>query len=168
VWSVGCSDGAELYSVAILLAEMGLLEGTCLLGTDCRADALARARDGIFDVRAIDGVPRTWIKQYFDRLPGTDAADAADERYRVRATVRSAVQWRRADVTRLQEPGQWDLILCRNMAMYLRSETSGKLWSHFEQALRPGGFLVLGKAERPVGAERLSMVGPCVYRRDRG
>lgn len=162
VWSVGCSEGAELYSVAILLAEMNLLERAYLLGTDCRSDALVRAREGIFDSRALRGVPDIWIKQYFEPAPRGDGRRA------VRPALRAALNWRTADVTRLQEPGHWDLILCRNMAMYLRSETSGKLWPEFEQSLRPGGYLVLGKAERPTGAARLSMVGPCVYRRDRG
>ena len=84
------------------------------------------------------------------------------------APLRTAVQWRTADVMRVQEPGVWDLILCRNMAMYLRPEASGKLWDLFERALRPGGYLVMGKAERPANARRLSPVGPCVFRRDRG
>jgi chemotaxis methyl-accepting protein methylase len=162
VWSVGCSDGAELYSIAILLAEMGLLDGAYLLGTDCRADAVASAREGIFDARALRGVPGVWIDQYFS--PVIEDGD----RYQLRARLRGAAQWRTANVTRLQEPGQWDLILCRNMAMYLRPESSGRLWTLFEQSLRPGGYLVLGKAERPTGAGRLSMVGPCIYRRDRG
>jgi chemotaxis methyl-accepting protein methylase len=52
--------------------------------------------------------------------------------------------------------------------MYLRPEVAGRLWQELEQALRPGGFLVLGKAERPMGTTRLSAAGPCIYRRDKG
>ena len=159
VWSVGCSDGQELYSVAILLAELGLLDGCYLLGTDCRSEAIQRARDGYYDATAIRHVPQAWVAKYFHRQT---------DRWRMVSALRTAVQWRTADVTRVQEPGVWDLILCRNMAMYLRPEASGRLWETFETALRPGGYLVLGKAERPVNARRLSPVGPCVYRRDRG
>ena len=159
VWSVGCSEGQELYSVAILLAELGLLDGCYLLGTDCRAEAIHRARDGCYDAAAIRHVPQAWVEKYFHRQT---------DRWRVVSSLRTAVQWRTADVTRVQEPGVWDLILCRNMAMYLRPEASGKLWETFETALRPGGYLVLGKAERPVNARRLSPVGPCLFRRDRG
>ena len=65
------------------------------------------------------------------------------------------------------EPGQWDVILCRNMAMYLAPEAAAALWRNLDSLLRPGGILVLGKAERPTGT-RLSMIAPCVYRRDRG
>lgn len=159
VWSVGCSEGQELYSVAILLAELNLLDGCYLLGTDCRNEAIHRARDGIYDAAALRAVPRAWIEKYFQ---------PQGDRRRVVPGLRTAVQWRTADVTRVQEPGVWDLILCRNMAMYLKPEASGKLWEMFQQALRPGGYLVLGKAERPANAKRLSPVGPCLFRRDRG
>ena len=159
VWSVGCSDGQELYSVAILLAELNLLDGCYLLGTDCRLEAIQRAREGIYEPAALKSVPPTWMEKYF--TPHGD-------RWRIASSLRTAVQWRTGDVTRLQEPGVWDLICCRNMAMYLRPEASGKLWELFERALRPGGYLVMGKAERPTNARRLSPVGPCLFRRDRG
>ena len=159
VWSVGCSEGQELYSTAILLAELGLLDGCYLLGTDCRSEAIHRARDGYYDAAALRSVPRAWVEKYFHRQT---------DRWRIVSSLRTAVQWRTADVTRVQEPGVWDLILCRNMAMYMRPETSGKLWEMFERALRPGGYLILGKAERPANARRLSLVGPCLFRRDRG
>lgn len=51
--------------------------------------------------------------------------------------------------------------------MYLKPEATAALWERFEQCLRPGGVLVLGKAERPVGAKRLSLLGHCMYRRNR-
>jgi chemotaxis protein methyltransferase CheR len=50
--SIGCSDGAELYSLAMLLAERGVLSGSYLLGMDCRSDAIAQARTGRFDAAA--------------------------------------------------------------------------------------------------------------------
>ncbi len=46
IWSAGCSSGEELYSLAILLAEAGLLAGSFLLGTDCRIEAVRQARSG--------------------------------------------------------------------------------------------------------------------------
>jgi chemotaxis methyl-accepting protein methylase len=158
VWSAGCSDGEEIYSVAMLLAEMNLLGGTYLLGTDCRPQAVARARAGRYEHRAMRDVPLAWQRNYFE--------GDGDAHARLRCEVRSAVQWRTGDVTRLCEPGAWDLILCRNLTMYLRLDVAGRIWSAFEDALRPGGFLVLGKAERPIGAQRLGLVAPCIYRRD--
>jgi chemotaxis protein methyltransferase CheR len=102
-------------------------------------------------------VPPAWWDKYFTR---------EELRLRVAPQLRSAIRWRTGDVTQIREPGQWDVILCRNMAMYLRPHVAAALWNELEEALRPGGFLILGKAERPTGARGLSAVSPCIYRRD--
>ncbi len=57
IWSAACSSGAELFSMAILLSETGLLERSYLLGTDCRDDAIERARLGLYDGTALKHVP---------------------------------------------------------------------------------------------------------------
>jgi len=157
VWSIGCSDGQELYSVAMLLAEIGLLQGATLLGTDCRSAAVARARHGVYDAAALRDVPVMLLHRYF--VPDGAVWRVCDE-------VRGAVQWRTGDVTQLTEPGAWDLILCRNVSMYLRCEVAARLRQVCEQALRPGGFAVFGKAERPGGPSRLVPLSPCIYRKE--
>jgi chemotaxis methyl-accepting protein methylase len=159
VWSAGCSNGAELYSVALLLLELGALwPGQCeLLGTDCRPEALAGAAAGVFEPATLKQVPPALLRQYFV---------CAGDHYRVRADIRSAVRWRRGDVLAAPEPGPWDLVLCRNLSIYLQPEASALLWSNLVGPLRPGGVLVPGKAERPLGVRGLASVGPCVYRKE--
>ena len=75
------------------------------------------------------------------------------------------MRWRTGDVLTLPEPGTWDLVLCRNLAIYLQPEAASGLWRRLGASLRPGGLLALGKAERPTGASDLAAVGPCLYRR---
>jgi len=161
VWSAGCSDGAELYSVAMLLAEWGALGAgrAELLGTDCRPDAVARAAAGSFDPGALRNVPPSIRERYC--TPDGDV-------YRVSAQLRHATAWRTGDVLAAAEPGPWDVVLCRNLAIYLRHDAVAALWTRLAAALRPGGLLVLGNAERPVGVRGLVPVGPCLYRRDAG
>src|SRR5258706_3143720 len=158
IWCLGCSDGNELYSLAMLLAEMKLLHRCQLLGTDCRLDAVKRARAGQFDAAAIKPVPPNFLSRYFIQ---------EQAHWRNKPAIRDAIHWRRADVLTLHEPGIWDLILCRNMTMYLAPEASTALFPRLQMSLRPGGVLVLGKAERPLAASHLSSIGPCIYRRDR-
>lgn len=165
VWSIGCSSGEELYSVAILLAEMGIASQSTLLGTDCRSGAIRQAREGIYEASALKNVPSEWMRNYFI---ASTTGPRGTTRYQLCNTLRRQIQWRTADTTRVLEPGQWDLILCRNTAMYFRSDVSGQLWEQLENVLRPGGYLVLGKAERPAGARLLSCVAPCIYRRTLG
>lgn len=161
IWSAGCSDGEEMYSLGILLAEMNMLERSYLLGTDCRPHAIARARAGCYEQRMLRDIRPDWRAKYFEQ----DQADPAH--VRIDADLRAAVQWRTGDVTRLCEPGTWDLILCRNLTMYLCPDIASRVYAALEDALRPGGFLVMGKAERPHGAHRLGAVAPCIYRKDR-
>jgi len=157
VWSVGCSDGPELYSVAMLLAERGGLQRSTLLGTDCRAEALVRAREGCYDPAAVRHVPQPLLSRYFQ----TEAAT-----WRVHPYLRAVSQWRAGNALTTPEPGTWDLILCRNMSIYMQPATAMRLWQLLVSCLQPGGYLVLGKAERPNGAG-LTAVAPCIFRRDR-
>jgi chemotaxis methyl-accepting protein methylase len=179
VWSAGCSDGAELYSVAMLLDECGALaRGDCeLLGTDCRPAAIARAAGAAYDPAAVRGVPPALLSRYFD-FDGSQ--------YRVAPAIQDAVRWRVADAL---DPsacpaGPFDLVLCRNLIIYLQPDAAAALWATLQSALRPGGVLLLGKAERPVGVRGLKPVGaesppaadpspaadsspvPCLYFRD--
>jgi chemotaxis methyl-accepting protein methylase len=156
-WCVGCSDGSELYSLAMLLDELGYEGRWHLLGTDCRGDAVRRAREGVYDGQGLRGLDEALLERYFVR-------EAADQ-WRVKPELRSSVHWRKADALSVDEPGAWDVILCRNMGMYLVPEAAAGLWRRLEAALRPGGLLVLGKAERPNGARDLAAIGPCIYRR---
>jgi chemotaxis protein methyltransferase CheR len=159
VWSAGCSDGAELYSISLMLAEMELLSGSYLLGTDCRPDAIERAKLGVFDANAIRNVSSELLDRYFERQ---------GDCWQIVPRIRRATHWRVADILTTQEPGAWDLLLFRNVSMYLRWDAASGLSDRIETALRPGGFLVLGKAERPIGAKRLALVSPCIYKRMRG
>jgi len=158
IWSAGCSDGAELYSIAMLLAEGNVLHRCYLLGTDCRSDVVKRASEGEFDAEAVKNVPTDLQARYFTK---------DGDRWRIHSWLRTVVQWRSANVLEVQEPGAWDMILCRNLAIYLRTAAAARLWQKLILGLRPGGVLVLGKAERPMPGDGLSVIGPCVYRRRR-
>jgi chemotaxis methyl-accepting protein methylase len=157
VWSAGCSEGQELYSAAMLLGERELLGRSELLGTDCRAGAIAQAREGSYEAAVLNDVPMILRDRYFQPSVGTQ--------HQLRAPLRERANWRRADVTQFAEPGPWDLIFCRNLTMYFQPAVAGQVWHRLEQSLRPGGFLVLGKAERPNGATRVAPYAPCIYRK---
>ncbi|HSZ57283.1 MAG TPA: protein-glutamate O-methyltransferase CheR [Tepidisphaeraceae bacterium] len=158
IWSAGCSDGSELYSVAMLVAEHGAVEHGTLLGTDCRPAALAQAREACYDTAAVSNVPASLFGKYFH---------FGDEGWRVHPSLRGASRWRAGELLRCCEPAGWDLILCRNLAIYMQPTSAQRLWTRLEHLLRPGGILVLGKAERPVGTKAMRFVAPCIYRRDR-
>jgi chemotaxis protein methyltransferase CheR len=159
IWSIGCSDGSELYSVAMALAEVGSLHNCDLIGTDCRSEAILRARAGVYEESALRGLPAGMVVRYFQ--PHAHG-------WMLRPEIRNCVRWQTSNILERIEPGPWDLILCRNVVMYMKSSATQPLWQLLQSALVRDGFLVLGKAERPIGANLLSMVEPCIFRRDRG
>lgn len=152
VWSAGCSEGAELYSVAMLLAKFGALEGSRLLGSDCRPAAIERAMRGVY----LPG------ERVMPATAGGHWQELADGRIAMSREIRQAVQWEQSDLLAPRPLGTWDLILCRNVAIYLEPAAAETLWRRLAEALAPGGFLIVGKAEKP-RLSSLRRVAPSIY-----
>ncbi|HEX7034508.1 MAG TPA: CheR family methyltransferase [Pseudomonadales bacterium] len=172
VLSIGCSDGSELYSIAILMAEAGILDGSRLHGIDCRPAAIDAARAGVFPRSAIQALAPAWRARYFApvrpelrRRPLTGAAAMVQ----VVDRLRDVCLWHREDAfAGTGVEGAFDLILCRNLAIYLTEEAAAELWSDWVERLRPGGLLVTGKAERPPHhiRTRLRRLGASLYAKE--
>ena len=155
VWSAACSSGAELYSLAILLAEAGLLEGSFLLGSDCRHDAIDEATAALYNSHDLGKVAAPVRRKYFEEAGGA---------WRPVEPLRRRAHWKVADLGRRIEQGPWDVILWRNMGIYLKADAAGSVWQGLISVLAPEGVLVAGRAERPPAELPLIYVGRCVYR----
>lgn len=171
--SVACSDGSELYSLAMLLAEERLLASARLWGLDCRTEAVANAANGVYSAESVRGFDPGMQLRYLQ--PAGVRSDGQSTRpgpcVQVSEPVRAACRWMTADVFNIPEngelPRQFDLVMCRNLAIYLTPAASSELWRLLVEKLRPGGLLVVGKAERPSTSmsQVLAKVGPCIYRK---
>jgi chemotaxis methyl-accepting protein methylase len=155
IWSAACSTGAELYSMAILLNEAGLLERSHLLGTDCRGDAIAGAKLGLYDAATLKLVRCATRDKYFE---------PAGQHWRPVEALRRPVQWKVADLLAGVEHGPWDIVLWRNAAIYLKSCPAETIWRRLVSVLAPEGVLIAGKADRPPRDAGLAHAAPCVYR----
>jgi chemotaxis methyl-accepting protein methylase len=156
IWSAGCSSGSELYSVLMMMADAGLLSRCRALGTDCRDDALRSARAATYSMAELREVPQAMRDAYFEEAHGG---------WRIVARLRHAATWKPADLCTGVEVGPWDLILWRNMGIYLTDGAGEHVLSQLVRVLAPAGFLVVGKAERPSTREPLSAVCRCIYRK---
>jgi chemotaxis protein methyltransferase CheR len=154
VWSAGCSNGAELVSLAILLAEADLLDRSTLLGTDCRAAAIQEAQAGVYTKACVQSMDAS-LRQKYMRYAGGQ--------WRVEDCLSRCIRWRVCDLLSSNEDGPWDIILWRNMSIYLRLKPSLQVWERLIKALRPGGLLVVGNAERPPRVPGLTYIGKCIY-----
>ena len=156
IWSAACSEGQELYSVALLLAEEGQLAGCELLGTDCRADAIRQAKLGIFAAEQVAQLDAHWRQNFF-----TENQVSA----RIDPEIIRALKWRTADLFARIEPGPWHVILWRNMAIYLEPFAALPIWQKLVAELRPGGYLITGKADHPPASLNLERIASCIYRK---
>jgi chemotaxis protein methyltransferase CheR len=156
IYSAGCSNGQELYSLAILLAEMNSLAGCQLVGADCRAPAVAAAQAGLFTEASLPGLTPELRSRYFQR---------ENAGWRITEELRRRTQWRVESIFAAKEPMSWDLILFRNVAIYLTAEKLEPVWTNLTAGLTPGGLLVTGRAERPPALLPLVRLAPCIYRK---
>jgi chemotaxis protein methyltransferase CheR len=156
VCSAGVSDGRELYSMAMLLAETGALDKSHLLGVDCRADAIAEARGGGFGDEEVAEIPIHRRERHFRR---------ENSRWIVASELRAKVQWQVGDLFALEDGRWWDVILFRNVAIYFEEAHGAMAWEKLCSQLVAGGFLITGKAEKPPKSLPLRRVAASVYRK---
>jgi chemotaxis protein methyltransferase CheR len=149
--------GASLdCPTAILLDEIGLLPGADLRGIDCRHSAIARAREGVFEEPEVEGMDLDLLRRYLF---------VEGKGFRTCEKIRRSISWEVGDLLEAPLGRDWDLVLCRNIMIYLEPDRAADGWGRLAAALRPGGHLVAGKAERPPAGLGLSRVGSCISMR---
>jgi len=142
VWSAGCATGEETYSIAILIAEAlgkGIASARVkVFGTEVDDAAVAAARRGIYDARAIEGLSRERLSRFFTQGP---------EGWVVNKEIRHMVVFGVNNLVSDAPISRLDLLICRNVFIYLDAQMQQRVLSRFHYALRPDGVLVLGKSE---------------------
>lgn len=156
VWSAGCGQGEEPYSLAMLLAaEQVCSAGRDVLATDIDPAALSAAARGRYGSAALAEVPGAFRERFFDEEPtGT---------WRVRPALRARVELRPHDLVAspvAPDGRRFELVCCRNVLIYLGPRLQLRVERLLVESLSPGGLLCLGEAEWPLPeiAARLDVV----------
>jgi len=142
-WSAGCSTGEEAYSLAILLAEVlgGELSewNVKIFATDLDDEAVNFARRGLYPQKLLSALPDGFQERYFEQI---------DHGHRVSKNLRQMVIFGTQDLTRGVPFPRMDLVVCRNLLIYLKQELQQDILDLFAYSLHQNnGFLFLGKAE---------------------
>ena len=167
IWSAGCSSGEEAYTAAILVQESGLFHGwqVRIMGSDLSPERIEHARQGCYFQGAFR-VTRDGIRErYFvpaGAAGGSPAAARGRHTPRVWQVEEQTRQLCQFSVLNLFQLGRWssppglevdvlsrraDVILCRNVLLYLDERARVRVLGNLYEHLAPGGFLLLGHSE---------------------
>jgi chemotaxis protein methyltransferase CheR len=157
IWSAGCSTGQEVLSLAMLFAgqpERWADWDIEILGTDISIKALAVANSGLYSQFEIQrGISIGQMLQFFSETPqGWQANDA----------IRALARFKQASVLAAPpSPGNFDLVLCRNVLLYFDPPTRRAVFERLSQATAADGWLMLGAGETVIGQTDLFVPAPC-------
>jgi len=142
VWSAGCATGEEAYSLSIVLHERGILPGrrARILGTDLSPAHVRRARAAVFGPQALRATSPERRREHFEAAPGG--------LFRLKTQLAAPVLFEARSL--LDEPlqgPQFDVVLCRNVLIYLDETARARAVEVLASRLKPGGYILLGASD---------------------
>ena len=162
IWSAACSAGQEAYCLAFTVLDQcpeAARLNIRILATDVDNQILQRAEAGVYPTDELKAIPEP-ARRHIDM---TDAKS-----FSIGAKARELVTFGNLNLIEAWPiKGPFDVIFCRNVAIYFDKPTQSRLWARFADLLTPGGHLCIGHSERVAGpAEHLLRpVGVTAYRR---
>lgn len=162
IWSAGCSYGAEAYTLAAICIDHESQVGSRpqVVGTDIDERMIDMARAGWFSADDARSAPAQLLAKHFTAK--NDGWQASEE-------MRRIVSFKVENLFEAK-PERYDLIVCRNVAIYFTEEARDSLHTIFANALNPGGFLMIGATELVSNPSELSFerAFPFIYRKTDG
>ncbi|MGI5836427.1 MAG: CheR family methyltransferase [Chloroflexota bacterium] len=154
VWSAGCSNGSEPYSLAMMLEDMAPNGRWSVLATDVDRSILKKAQKGEgYSPADIRNVSNRRLQRYFQR-------DTSG--YRVVDSLKRRIRFQHHDLLKDPFESGFQLILCRHVVIYFTEEAKDILYKKFADSLVEGGILFVGGTEiipraREIGLENVSI-----------
>ncbi len=148
VWVPGCASGEEPYTLAILLRELRAAHPIEIFASDLNPDALALAREGVYRQTAFKEMDVDLRDRHF--MP-------KGQHFEITPELKASVRFEQRDVLGGAPPPNLDLVSCRNLLIYMKSDLQDQLIKQFHLALRSQGLLFIGQSES------LSFVGNSLF-----
>jgi len=147
IWSAACSTGQEIYSICIVLKELlpdMKKYNIKLLGTDISDAAIAQASYGKYNKFEIErGLAKDKLQKYFSLSGNT---------WKVKDEIRAMASFRKLNLMLpFAALGKFDIVFCRNIAIYFNMEDRNKLFNKIADLLAPDGCLIVGSTETLTG-----------------
>lgn len=143
-WSAGCATGEEPYSLAMQLLDMVDSSpaeiDVSIMATDIDSRALGVAKDAIFHNAKASNLPQRYRVRFTE--------ESGPTQFRIAQEVRDVVRFRKLSLFVDTPVRVIDLLLCRNVLIYVDRPQQERILDNFVKALSPGGYLVLGRSEK--------------------
>jgi chemotaxis protein methyltransferase CheR len=149
IWSAGCANGEEPYSLAIIIKE--LLQWSAddfsleIFATDVDKKSMKIAEKAEYPKEALKNVDKKLLARYFNFTSGS---------YTLKDNLRQLVTFSYLDLTSQELIENADIVFCRNVFIYFDRSLQEQLLMKFFKALKNGGYLVMGKAETLISEAR--------------
>lgn len=152
IWHAGCSSGEEVYSMAILLDEMGILDNVRIVATDIDHVILDKAREARYYLKSMEVNKKNYtsfggkfsLEKYYKEENGRAVMD--------KSLVRN-VEFKEHNLVSGTSFGKFDLILCRNVMIYFNQTLQNQVLKLFHESLYKYGYLVIGSKESLIWCE---------------
>ncbi|MEL7003073.1 MAG: protein-glutamate O-methyltransferase CheR [Bacteroidota bacterium] len=146
IWHAGCSSGEEVFSMTIMLKEMGILDSASIIATDLDVDILERAKSGVYNIKNMDLNEKNYIRfqgntslrDYFEEKNGKAVFDKS---------LVENVSYRKHDLVKGDIFNKFDLVLCRNVMIYFNQTLQNDVLKKFHESLFKYGYLAIGSKE---------------------
>lgn len=153
VWIAGCATGEEIYSIAILLQEDGLLSRSVIYATDINQKSLQTAKDGVYSIENMKSYTVNYQKsggtksfsEYYKSKYNSVILDKSFKQNIVFAAHNLAID---------KSFNEFQLVICRNVLIYFNQQLQNKVINLFYESLCPFGFLGLGNKESLLFSEK--------------
>ncbi|ABN51527.1 MAG TPA: protein-glutamate O-methyltransferase CheR [Hungateiclostridium thermocellum] len=146
IWCVGCSNGKEPYSLAIILKELGMLHKVQIYATDINPYVIEEAKNGLYSVSTINTDIANYKKSGGSKN-FTDYFEVNGNYMKVKDDFKDNILFFQHSVIEKGILNEFQMILCRNVMIYFDIPLQKKVLRHFYNSLDSGGFLVMGKSE---------------------
>lgn len=146
IWHAGCSSGQEVYSMAILLKEEGLLDRTTLYATDFNDKILDVAKEGIFPIEVI----KEYTKNYIQSGGVQEFSDYYTAKYDsviMKSELKKNIVFANHNLVTDSDFANMHMIICRNVLIYFDRKLQNRVLTMFTDSLQAGGILALGSKE---------------------
>lgn len=146
IWIAGCATGEEVYSIAILLKEAGLLNRSVIYATDINQKSLMIAKDGVY--------PAQNMKQYTSNYQKSGGTESFSEYYKAKynsvlfdKSLKQNIVFSSHNLAVDKAFNEFQLIICRNVMIYFNQQLQNKVINLFYESLCSFGYLGLGNKE---------------------